>query len=77
MKRVNEIFFQILEDETLPRTLPSRFVQLSKLFSENNQLLAELNVSHKELDNIQSVCSRYGLSSKLTGAGGGGYVQDC
>lgn len=62
--------FQILEDESLP----TRFVQLSELFSQNNQLLAELNVSHKELDNIRNVCSRYGLSSKLTGAGGGGLV---
>lgn len=59
---------QILEDESLP----SRFVQLSELFAENNHFLTKLDVSHKELENIKNICSRYGLSSKLTGAGGGG-----
>jgi len=61
---------KILEDDSLS----SRFVQLSELFSENHKLLAELDVSHKELENIKSLCSYYGLSSKLTGAGGGGYA---
>ncbi|KAJ6649842.1 Mevalonate kinase ERG12 [Pseudolycoriella hygida] len=68
-KVVDEVA-KILEDESLP----TRFRQLSELFSKNHQLLSELNVSHKELDNIQQICARYGLSSKLTGAGGGGYA---
>lgn len=71
VENVNQNILQILEDQSIT----SRFVQLSELFAENNQLLSELNVSHKELDNIRNVCSRYGLSSKLTGAGGGGYVR--
>ncbi|KAG4072382.1 hypothetical protein HA402_004314 [Bradysia odoriphaga] len=70
IENVVDAVSKILEDPSLP----SRFLPLSKLFSENNELLAKLNVSHKELDNIRDICSRYILSAKLTGAGGGGYA---
>ena len=38
----------------------------------NQALLVALDVGHIELQKICDVTSRYGLHSKLTGAGGGG-----
>ncbi|CAH3021968.1 unnamed protein product, partial [Porites evermanni] len=42
------------------------------LIDLNQQLLVTLGVSHSSLDELCCVTSKYGLHSKLTGAGGGG-----
>lgn len=44
----------------------------STLVSRNQELLVRLGVSHPALDFIVSTAQRHSLSSKLTGAGGGG-----
>lgn len=45
---------------------------LEKLIDLNQQLLVTLGVSHSSLDKLCHVTAKYGLHSKLTGAGGGG-----
>lgn len=50
------------------------FPKLERLVSINNNLLRALFVSHPVLEKIFSICERNGFSSKLTGAGGGGYA---
>ncbi|KAI2804839.1 hypothetical protein BLOT_003827, partial [Blomia tropicalis] len=47
---------------------------LSVLFDMNQNLLNCLNVGHKKIDQIVAISHKYGLSAKLTGAGGGGIV---
>lgn len=48
--------------------------QLGKLFEINNGLLKTIGVSHPTLESIFHISNRNGFSSKLTGAGGGGYA---
>jgi len=43
-----------------------------KLTDLNQQLLVTLGVSHSSLDQACHVTAKYGMHSKLTGAGGGG-----
>lgn len=45
---------------------------LQELVNINQGLLYSLGASHNRLQEICSVCLEYGLSAKLTGAGGGG-----
>lgn len=45
---------------------------LAKLIDLNQKLLVTLGVSHNSLDKLCSVTAKYGMHSKLTGAGGGG-----
>lgn len=52
----------------------SLFKTLGGLMELNHGLLRTLGVSHESLEHIVSVSNHYGLSSKLTGAGGGGYA---
>ena len=40
----------------------------------NNQLLNTLGVGHHKIDRIRALLTRYGISAKITGAGGGGCV---
>lgn len=40
----------------------------------NQNLLNCLNVGHEKIDQIVNISKKYGLSAKLTGAGGGGIV---
>lgn len=40
----------------------------------NQNLLNCLDVGHPEIDKIVDISKKYGLSAKLTGAGGGGIV---
>jgi mevalonate kinase len=48
---------------------------LASLVSVNGDLLSQqLGVGHPAIDKVVQVASKYGLSSKLTGAGGGGCV---
>uniref|UniRef100_A0A1B6C337 Mevalonate kinase n=1 Tax=Clastoptera arizonana TaxID=38151 RepID=A0A1B6C337_9HEMI len=50
------------------------FKVLEELVDINQGLLKTLGVSHSLLDTICELSSRFGLHSKLTGAGGGGYA---
>ncbi|CAD7079746.1 unnamed protein product [Hermetia illucens] len=50
------------------------FEKLKKLFQINNDLLKGIGVSHPKLENIFSIALANGYSSKITGAGGGGYA---
>ncbi|KAI0696794.1 cystathionine beta-lyase [Cytidiella melzeri] len=45
---------------------------LSAYITENHSYLVRLGVSHETLETIREKCSVYNLSTKLTGAGGGG-----
>lgn len=47
---------------------------LSGLMELNHGLLRTLGVSHETLERIVEISCRHGLSTKLTGAGGGGYA---
>lgn len=47
---------------------------LSGLMELNHGLLRTLGVSHESLEQIVRVSSNHGLTTKLTGAGGGGYA---
>ena len=42
------------------------------MIEENQMLLNKLGVGHPKLDELCSVTEKFGLKSKLTGAGGGG-----
>lgn len=51
------------------------FKKLGHLMNENQDLLAELGLSTKEIDEIIEICSANGVyGAKLTGAGAGGCV---
>ncbi|XP_073257523.1 mevalonate kinase-like [Porites lutea] len=52
--------------------LQEHYGVLENLIDLNQQLLVTLGVSHSSLDELCCVTSKYGLHSKLTGAGGGG-----
>lgn len=45
---------------------------MKKLIDLNQHLLVTLGVSHGSLDRLCRVTAKYGMHSKLTGAGGGG-----
>lgn len=51
-----------------------KFEKLERLFQINNDLLKAIGVSHPKLEHIFSIAFQRGFFSKLTGAGGGGYV---
>ncbi|KJA26368.1 hypothetical protein HYPSUDRAFT_36678 [Hypholoma sublateritium FD-334 SS-4] len=62
---------RVLADPELPRD--SLLSALSALMTENHQHLVTLGVSHPALETIRSKTAvPHGLSTKLTGAGGGG-----
>ncbi|CAI5977678.1 unnamed protein product [Closterium sp. NIES-65] len=50
------------------------YASLCTLVSMNQGLLSALGVSHGSIDTVCMASARYGLCSKLTGAGGGGCV---
>jgi len=62
---------RVLADPELPRD--SMLSALAALMGENHQHLVTLGVSHPSLETIkEKTSSPHGLSTKLTGAGGGG-----
>ena len=60
----------LLSDAEVPREKMLR--ALASLMEENHAHLDTLGVSHPSLEEIREVTSSFGLSTKLTGAGGGG-----
>ena len=38
----------------------------------NHYLLCSLNVGHEKIEQIRQITKKYGLHTKITGAGGGG-----
>ena len=48
------------------------YLDLGELIEVNHSLLCALGVSHPSLNQISEISRKYGLHSKLTGAGGGG-----
>lgn len=60
----------LLSDPEVPR---EKMLQaLASLMQENHAHLVTLGVSHPSLEKIREVTASCGLSTKLTGAGGGG-----
>lgn len=62
-----------LYEQITPESL-GKFEHLQKLFQINNDLLKGLGVSHVKLEQIFTIAHSNGFSSKITGAGGGGYA---
>ncbi|KAJ3024629.1 UNVERIFIED_CONTAM: hypothetical protein HDU68_007935, partial [Siphonaria sp. JEL0065] len=58
------------EEESIPLAAVS--TKISTLIEMNQGILASLGVSHPSLESIVNITRKHGLSSKLTGAGGGG-----
>lgn len=52
----------------------SEYKNMKTLIDMNQHLLASLGVSHPQVEKVVQICNSKGLSSKLTGAGGGGVV---
>jgi len=46
--------------------------ELKSMIDVNHYLLCSLNVSHEKIENIRQITKKYGLHTKITGAGGGG-----
>ena len=46
---------------------------LQSLVDMNQGLMASLGVSHPSLEKVIQITAAYGLHTKLTGAGGGGW----
>lgn len=72
IQNISDEAISLLSQSDLPRSkLISR---ISAMMDENHQHLASLGVSHPALEAIRAKTSAqpYGLSTKLTGAGGGG-----
>lgn len=58
--------------ENSPPTNGTLHTTLAALIDINHHLLCSLQVGHPTLDTIHRIAQEFGLSSKLTGAGGGG-----
>lgn len=73
-KWVESVFGDIAELVTQAKTMfvDNNFVQLGRLMNRNQELLATLNVSSKELDKLIKTAKKAGVwGAKLSGAGGG------
>ncbi|KZT07708.1 cystathionine beta-lyase [Laetiporus sulphureus 93-53] len=72
IQSISDEAHRALADPELPRA--SLLSALSTLINENHAHLVSLGVSHPSLETIRSTTAseRFGLSTKLTGAGGGG-----
>lgn len=73
-KKGIEILQNLSSDKNKSST-DSNYQHLGELWNMNHCLLSALGVSHAALERIRMAAERYGLSCKLTGAGGGGYAM--
>ena len=69
----------VIDSSSTDKKIPSI---ISELINTNQNLLEILGVSHPSLNEICLITKKFGVATKLTGAGGGGcavsYVQpDC
>jgi len=62
------------EDEQEEEEVPSLHAKMEELVNINQSLLEALDLSHPELQKVLSKLKSFGLSGKLTGAGGGGFA---
>jgi mevalonate kinase len=70
IQRIADEGVVLLSDPEVPR---EKMLQaLASLMQENHAHLVTLGVSHPSLEKIREVTASFGLSTKLTGAGGGG-----
>lgn len=65
-------WIDIIEADHQSISLPMN--EVSQLIRINQSLLAAIGVSHQTINDVIAIGDRYDLSSKLTGAGGGGCV---
>ncbi|KXS10979.1 mevalonate kinase-like protein [Gonapodya prolifera JEL478] len=56
----------------LPSDRSDLYNTIEFLIDTNQTLLVSLGVSHASLENVRSIGQRYGVTTKLTGGGGGG-----
>lgn len=68
-KKCLEILQQSDQDDSI-----HRFRSIQNLIQYNQKLLEALGVSHPALEEVILIAKSYGLSAKLTGAGGGGFA---
>lgn len=54
--------------------MPSLQTKMEELVSVNQSLLEALDLSHPVLQQVLSALKSFGLTGKLTGAGGGGFA---
>ncbi|KAK7499124.1 hypothetical protein BaRGS_00009671 [Batillaria attramentaria] len=72
MEGVAEKCLQVYADLQSNTGSSDAYTQLEELIDINQSLLGAIGVGHATLDKIVLTTARYGLHTKLTGAGGGG-----
>lgn len=59
-------FMELGQQDALSET------QLAQQIARNHEILNALEVGHPKIEEVVATCKRYGATTKLTGAGGGG-----
>ena len=70
----NECFILFKKFKSLQITRNELFSNIKNLVRMNHYLLGCCGMNHKSIERIHMMASDYNLSSKLTGAGEGGFV---
>ncbi|TNV77435.1 hypothetical protein FGO68_gene6161 [Halteria grandinella] len=70
--KIGKLTELVIEQYTIPEQQDQ--LLLLQMIEENHFLLKELGVSCTEIETILQILSKFGISAKLTGAGGGGCV---
>ncbi|KAL0251944.1 hypothetical protein GEMRC1_001156 [Eukaryota sp. GEM-RC1] len=68
LERINVVVGKLIASSPHGLSLP----ELAELFNDNHLLLTEIGVGFEEAEDIRSICSQFGYSAKITGAGLGG-----